>query len=42
MYDATRPYDQIMREQFEMLVFQFDRDFLMERCPSPEHLTDAV
>ena len=39
MYDATRPYDLIMREQFEMLVFQFDRDFLMERCPSPEHLT---
>lgn len=39
MYDATRPYDLIMREQFEMLVFQFDRQFLMERCPSPERLT---
>ena len=39
MYDATRPYDLIMREQFEMLVFQFDRAFLMERCPSPERLT---
>lgn len=39
MYDATRPYDLFMREQFEMLVFQFDRRFLMERCPSPERLT---
>ncbi len=39
MYDATRPYDLIMREQFEMLVFQFDRQFLMERCPSPDRLT---
>ena len=39
LYDATRPYDLTMREQFEMLVFQFDRQFLMERCPSPERLT---
>lgn len=39
LYDATRPYDLVMREQFEMLVFQFDREFLMERCPSPERLT---
>ena len=39
MYDATRPYDLIMREQFEMLVFQFDRQFLRERCPTPERLT---
>ncbi|MDE0608032.1 MAG: helix-turn-helix domain-containing protein [Acidimicrobiaceae bacterium] len=39
MYDATRPYDLIMAEQFEMLVLQFDRQFLMERCPSPENLT---
>lgn len=39
LYDATRPYDLIMREHFEMLVFQFDRQFLMERCPLPERLT---
>lgn len=39
LYDATRPYNLIMREHFEMLVLQFDRRFLMERCPSPEHLT---
>ncbi len=39
MYDTSRPYELIMREQFEMLVFQFDRKFLMERCPSPERLT---
>ncbi|MCY3961258.1 MAG: helix-turn-helix domain-containing protein [bacterium] len=39
MYDTTRPYDLIMREQFEMLVLQFDRQFLTERCPAPEHLT---
>ena len=39
MYDTTRPYDLIMREQFEMLVLQFDRQFLIERCPSPERLT---
>ena len=39
MYDATRPYDLIMHDQHEMLVFQFDRAFLMERCPSPERLT---
>ena len=39
LYDATRPYDLIMREQFEMLVLQFNRQFLVERCPSPEQLT---
>ncbi len=39
MYDATRPYDLIMQDQHEMLVFQFERAFLVERCPSPERLT---
>ena len=39
MYDTTRPYDLIMREQFEMLVLQCDRQVLTERCPAPEHLT---
>ena len=39
MYDATRPYDLIMHDQHEMLVLQFDRQFLLERCPSPERLT---
>ena len=39
MYDTTRPYDLIMPEQFEMLVLQFDRQFLLERCPSSERLT---
>lgn len=36
MYDTTRPYDLIMNEQFEMLVLQFERKFLTERCPSPK------
>lgn len=35
MYDTTRPYDLIMNEQFEMLVLQFERKCLIERCPSP-------
>ena len=39
MYDTTRPYDLVMRERFEMLVLQFDRQFLTERCPAPERLT---
>jgi AraC-like DNA-binding protein len=39
MYDATRPYDLTMPRAFEQLVLQFDRRFLLERCPSPEPLT---
>lgn len=39
LYDATRPYDLSMPSEFEMLVLQFDRQFLLERCPSPEILT---
>jgi len=39
LYDATRPYQLTMPTDFEMLVLQFDRQFLMERCPSPETLT---
>ncbi len=39
MYDATRPYDLTMPREFEQLVLQFDRRFLLERCPSPEPLT---
>ena len=39
LYDTTRPYDLIMREQFEMLVLQFDREFMVERCPSLDLLT---
>ena len=39
LYDTTRPYELVTREHFEMLVFQFDRQFLMERCPFPERLT---
>ena len=39
LYDATRPYDLLMPTEFEMLVLQFDRAFLLERCPAPEILT---
>ena len=39
LYDATRPYDLSMPEEFEMLVLQFNREFLLERCPSPDLLT---
>ncbi len=39
LYDATRPYDLTMPGEFEMLVLQFNREFLVERCPSPERLT---
>lgn len=39
LYDATRPYNLSMPAEFEMLVLQFDRQFLLERCPSPELLT---
>lgn len=39
LYDATRPYDLSMPAEFKMLVLQFDRQFLLERCPSPELLT---
>ena len=39
LYDATRPYDLSMPEEFEMLVLQFNRQFLLERCPSPELFT---
>ena len=39
LYDATRPYDLSMPEEFEMLVLQFNREFLLERCPSPELFT---
>lgn len=39
LYDATRPYDLTMPSEFEMLVLQFDRGFLLERCPSPDVLT---
>lgn len=39
LYDATRPYQLTMPNCFEMLVLQFERQFLMERCPSPEILT---
>lgn len=39
LYDATRPYGLTMPDRFEMLVLQFDRQFLVERCPSPELLT---
>ena len=39
LYDATRPYDLSMPGEFEMLVLQFNRQFLLERCPSPELLT---
>lgn len=39
LYDATRPYDLSMPSEFKMLVLQFDRQFLLERCPAPEILT---
>lgn len=39
MYDAARPYSLTMPREFEQLVLQFDRRFLLERCPSPEPLT---
>lgn len=39
LYDATRPYDLSMPSNFEMLVLQFNREFLLERCPAPERLT---
>ena len=39
LYDATRPYHLSMPREFEMLVLQFDRQFLLERCPAPEILT---
>lgn len=39
LYDATRPYNLVMPDQFDMLVLQFDRQFLLERCPFPEPLT---
>ena len=39
LYDATRPYDLTMPGEFEMLVLQFERQFLIDRCPSPESLT---
>ena len=39
LYDATRPYNLVMPGEFDMLVLQFDRQFLLERCPFPEPLT---
>jgi len=39
LYDTTRPYNLVMPEEFDMLVLQFDRQFLLERCPFPEPLT---
>lgn len=39
LYDATRPYTLAMPDDFEQLVLQFDLQFLLERCPSPEVLT---
>ncbi len=39
LYDTSRPYELMMPGRFEMLVLQFDRQFLLERCPSPELLT---
>ena len=39
LYDATRPYNLVMPHEFDMLVLQFNRQFLLERCPFPEPLT---
>jgi AraC-like DNA-binding protein len=39
LYDATQPYELTMPGDFDQLVLQFDRKFLLERCPSPQALT---
>jgi AraC-like DNA-binding protein len=39
MYDASRPYELVMDEAFDMVVFQLPREMLRQRLAAPEHLT---